>query len=264
MWLGPTMLELEEYPIGTHSFKFNGKEYPLTDYKGRDILVPGREMWGWYSQRKVTQLTLDDNDDALGYRNRVVFGTSSDNYTNYPEKWGFKSRKTVKAGDSWQAKNDKYEDRLKTLNPTRDKSKLKGGMRKKWNGTFAPPGRWDEIHEESGLRVKHAPCILMKNQFISTYENFVAAYLDGSQGGQREGVSYSTSSFVTNHEIYRMFSGKYRKRILDNTLFADGDVKILKPQKVHFTGNPFKLMWRTDLKFKEPVGRWYRINFKSL
>jgi hypothetical protein len=92
----------------------------------------------------------------------------------------------------------------------------------------------------------------------------VAAYLDGAQGAQRSGVSYSTSGRVTNHEIYRMFSGKYRKRILNNTLFADGDLVILKPQKVHFTAYPWKAAFNPNLRYKEPISRWYRVKFKSL
>jgi hypothetical protein len=261
--LGETQALEQPYAVANGKITYNGKDYSVTDYKGRPILAPNYRMWGWYTQRKVTRLTLDDTDAALGYGDRVVFGTSADNYTDFPEKWGFKSRRAVRAGASWTAKNNKYETRLTTLNPTRAGNTWKDRRVRKWNGDFAPPGRWDEIHEESGLRIKHAPCILMKNQFISTYDNFVGSYLDGSQGQTRLNVNYSTSAFVTNHEIYRMFSGKDRKRILDNTLFADGALVVTKPNKIRNTANPFKAIM-PGIHYKSPVSRWYRVNFKSL
>jgi hypothetical protein len=261
--LGSTQANQQPYQVANGKITFNGKAYGVTDYKGRPILAPNYRMWGWYTQRKVTRLVLADNDNALGYSDRVVFGTSADNYTDYPEKWGFKSRRGVRNENSWVAKNAAYEQRLTTLNPTRAGNTWKDKKVRKWNGDFAPPGRWDEIHEESGLRIKHAPCILMKNQFISTYENFVGSYLDGAQGQTRLNVTYSTSAFVTNHEIYRMFAGKYRRRILDNTLFADGNLVVSKPQKIRNTANPFKAIL-PGIHYKSPVNRWYRVNFKSL
>jgi hypothetical protein len=65
---------------------------------------------------------------------------------------------------------------------------------------------------------------------------------------------------VTDHEIYRMFSGKYRTRILDNTLSADGALRIHKPTKTRFTWHPF----HPTKNFKFQPARWYRIKFKSL
>ena len=194
-----------------------------------------------------------------------MFGTKEDQYTDFPEKWGFKNRRAVVQTDSWKAKKDGYEARLAGLNPKRAQDGLKG-VGKKWNGRFAPAGRWDEIHEESGLRIKHATCILMKNQYITSYEAFVAAYLDGAKGESRGtggATPVSTSAFVTNHEIYRMFAGKHRKRILDNTLFADGKLKVVKPGKIRNTANPLRAML-TEKTFKDPIGRWYRVKFKSL
>jgi hypothetical protein len=147
---------------------------------------------------------------------------------------------------SW--KGAKYQQRLQTWNP------LRGTTRGKWT---SGPGvitrnRWDEINEESGLRVKHAPGIIMINRFLQSYEAFVSNYMGGSQGtGAGPGGGRARPDFVTAHEIYRMFSGKHRKQILDRTLFADQGqvaVKVAGRQRQH---------WYT----KNQIARNYRIQW---
>ena len=64
---------------------------------------------------------------------------------------------------------------------------------------------------------------------------------------------WAWNTYVTDHEIYRMFAGKYRKRILDNALFADDTLRIIKPGKR-------KNYWYN----KNQLSRWFRIKFKSL
>lgn len=66
------------------------------------------------------------------------------------------------------------------LNPRRGKVGAKAtGKWAKPFGKNQAQYRWDEIHEESGLRIKHAPAILMINQFLRNQEVFVAAYEEG-------------------------------------------------------------------------------------
>ena len=108
--------------------------------------------------------------------------------------------------------------------------------------------RWDEINEESGLRVKHAPGIVMINQYLRSFEEFIRNYMGGSQG---TGFGRARPDFVTAHEIYRMFSGKQRKQILDRTLFANqGQVDVNVSTKKHEH-------WYT----KNQIARNYRIQW---
>ena len=97
----------------------------------------------------------------------------------------------------------------------------------------------------------------MKNQYVTSYEAFAAEYLDVARGGTGGTTPASTSAFVINHETYRMFAGKHRERIRDNTLFADGKLKVVKPGKVRNTANPLKAMV-TEKTLKEQIERWYR------
>lgn len=203
------------------------------DYKNKSILAPNDQMWGMYQQRKISKLKILGNHDPNATR-RVVFGTKEDGYTAYPEKYGFMGRRAIKNEPTW--KPGKYETRLKQRNPRRGQI---GGKNMK-NQT-----RMDEINEESGLRVKHAPSILMINRYIKTKDDFERTYLSGAKG-TRTGIAHP--DHVTDHEIYRMFSGKDRKRILDNTLFADDSLTIEKVGKQKNT-------WKT----KNQIARWWRI-----
>jgi hypothetical protein len=209
---------------------WNGRTYKSTNYKGKEILIPDERMWGWYEQRKVTifKIFFPQNDDqgrTEDNYDRVVFGTKDDKYTHDPEKYGFMGRRAIAREEDWKKKKDEYEDRLRDRNPRR------GQFNGKWmSGLPADQlqDRWDEINEESGLRVKHAPCILIINRFIKTWESFVATYLAGSQG---TGDGRARPDHVTDHEIYRMFTGKHRQRILNNALFADDTLVVIKVGK---------------------------------
>ena len=66
---------------------------PAKDYKSRDIYIPDARMWSWWMQRKITRFTVAA--DCSNSRNRVVFGTKEDKYTEYPEKYGFISRRAM-------------------------------------------------------------------------------------------------------------------------------------------------------------------------
>jgi hypothetical protein len=218
-------------------FEWNGRTYDSTDYKGKEILIPDQQMWGWYEQRSIKVLKIFFPEGGLGAANyrRVVFGTDDDKYTHYPEKYGFMSRPAIAREESWKNKADKkgetYEDRLRNLNPER-------GKIGKYTWTQQ---RQDEINEESGLRVKHAPSILMINRYIkqitgipdSGWKSFVKTYLGGSQGTGTGGTEPGRArpDHFTDHEIYRMFAGKHREQILDNTLFADDTLVVLKVGK---------------------------------
>jgi hypothetical protein len=217
------------------------KTYNLLDYKGKPIIVPLEStMWQWYQARTIKSITVTGETDPDLTR-RVVFGTKDDRYATYPEKFKFMNRRQIMQEPSW--KTNKYDTRLQGFNP------LRGTHKGKWT---SGPGvdtqnRWDEINEESGLRVKHAPGIIMKNQFVRTYQDFLVNYMNGSQGtgGRARG------GFVTSHEIYRMFSGKHRKQILDRTTFADQgqlDVHVSGKKKHH---------WYT----KDQIARNYRIQW---
>ena len=199
-------------------------------------------MWQWYQARLIKKIYTTGADDPDLAR-RVIFGTKDDRYATYPEKFKFMNRRQIMEEPSWQARGQHYDDRLRTFNP------LRGTERGKWT---SGPGvntqnRWDEINEESGLRVKHAPAIIMKNRFVTTYQDFLTNYMSGSQGtgGRARG------GFVTSHEIYRMFSGKHRKQILDRTSFADeGQLDVhVSGKKTHH--------WYT----KNQIARNYRIQW---
>mgnify|MGYP001817738520 CR=1 FL=1 len=229
---------------GDNQFMWKDREYKLTDYKGRQILVPDDRMWGWFEQRKILMLKLEsaaDADDQSEYQ-RVVFGTKDDEYTVFPEKYGFKGRRAIKREDSW--KTEKYENRLRTLNPSR------GTRTGKWTVGVSDErkqNRWDEINEESGLRAKHAPCILMKNRFITDQDSFIAMYLTGSQGTGRDAGKRARPDHVTDHEIYRIFSGKHRTNILANILFAGADLTVIKVGKTKnnwWNKNQISRKWR--------------------
>jgi hypothetical protein len=225
-------------------FDWNGWTYNSTDYKGKEILIPDQRMWGWYEQRKVLifKIFFPQNDvqgrTEADY-DRVVFGTKDDKYTHYPEKYGFMGRRTIARLPAWQ---QKYEQRLQQRNPRR------GQYNGKWMAGLPADQlqqRWDEINEESGLRVKHAPCILMINRYIKTWENFVKTYLAGSKG---TGTGVARPDHVTDHEIYRMFTGKERQRILDNALFADDTLVVVK------IGKTENAWWN-----KDQIARHFRI-----
>ena len=172
-------------------------------------------MWNMYLQRKIDELTVLGDHDTNATR-RVFFGTKADKYTEFIEKYGFMSRRAIKNEDSWQDKSEEYEDRLQERNPRLGKL---GGKNMK------NQSRMDEINEESGLRVKHAPSILMINRYIKSKEDFFSAYTSGAQG---TGTGIARPDHVTDLEIYRMFSGKSAYLILGNTLFADDTLKRVK------------------------------------
>jgi hypothetical protein len=212
-------------------------------------------MWGWFQQRQIRVLKLnmgDGDDEVPAVYLRVVFGTKEDKYTHYPEKYGFKGRRAIRHETSWKVADDEasatpandYETRLRSLNP------MRGHFRGKWmmlKSQAALQDRWDEINEESGLRAKHAPCILMINRYVKTYKSFVQTYLSGSQGVPGA-PNRARPDHVTDHEIYRMFSGKYRQRILNNALFADDGLVVIK------VGKKKNAWWNKD-QFR----RWLRI-----
>ena len=128
---------------------------------------------------------------------------------------------------------------------------MRGQFRGKWTvgvSDVQKQNRWDEINEESGLRVKHAPSILMKNRYIVDQDSFISMYLTGSQGTGANAGNKARPDHVTDHEIYRMFSGKYRHNILANTLFAGSDLRVIK------VGKRKNNWWN-----KNQVSRWWRI-----
>jgi hypothetical protein len=227
------------YRTGHSTFEWNGRLYELTDYKGRHILAPDDQMWGWFQQRKILLFKINANQADEDY-DRVVFGTKDDQYTAFVEKYGFKGRRAI-AGTRTQD----YEERLAARNPHRGKL---GGKYLVGVSDAQKQNRWDEINEESGLRVKHAPCILMKNRYILNQDSFVTMYLSGSKGTGANSGSRARPDHVTDHEIYRMFSGKDRDRILSNTLFGRRDLQIVK------VGKKKNNWWN-----KNQITRWWRI-----
>jgi hypothetical protein len=237
---GVLLAEKVAFRTDKDHFDWNGRTYNSQNYKGKEILIPNRRMWGWYEQRriKVLKIYFAEADEAADY-NRVVFGTKDDKYTHYPEKYGFMGRRAIAREASWKAK---YEGRLQDRNPRR------GTYNGKWMAGLPAAElqqRWDEINEESGLRVKHAPAILMINRYITNWKSFVGTYLAGSQG---TGEGEARPDHVTDHEIYRMFAGKYRQEILNNTLFADDTLVVLK------VGKTKNAWWN-----KNQIARKYRI-----
>ena len=56
-------------------------------------------------------------------------------------------------------------------------------------------------------------------------------YLTGSQGTADPDNPRARPDHVTDHEIYRMFAGKHRENILNNTLFANAETRIIKVGK---------------------------------
>ncbi len=254
---GQLTLFLDGLPVNRPSastFEWNGQVYKIRDYREKDILVPDLRMWRWFEQRKISLMKLwfrpEDTINESNY-DRVVFGTKSDHYTHFPEKYGYLGRRRIQnVSTSWKVG---YEQRLCRLNPLRGQGTnwILIGRKAKWTKSMLGKSdeqvqqRWDEINEESGLRIKHSPCILMVNQFVTTYRQFIGTYLDGSQGvsGLEKGIQVNRArpghlkngafvgGHVTDHELYRMFTGKHRKRILDYTLFGDGDLKIFKVGK---------------------------------
>lgn len=227
---------------------WKNRQYSTVDYKGRDILTPDDRMWGWFQQRQISSFTVAT--DQANVSEVVVFGTKDDKYTHYPEKYGFMGRRSIQSEGGWVDKFDEYSERLTRLNPRRGQFMAKNmGIWARPFGEHQAQYRWDEIHEESGLRIKHAPAILMINQFLTSQEAFVAAYLTGSQGADPEGNEWrARADHVTDHEIYRMFSGKYRERILNTTMFADATTNISQLGKA-------KNHWYT----KNQISRWWRI-----
>jgi hypothetical protein len=221
-----------------------GRTYQLTDYKDKPIIIPREStMWQWYKARAISRIDVTGANDPDLTR-RVVFGTKNDRYAVYPEKYGFMNRRQVMQERSWK---NTYEQRLQARNP------LRGTKRGKWTSGpgVNPQDRWDEINEESGLRVKHAPGIIMINQFLRSFEDFVRNYMGGSQGTGVAGGGRARPTFVTAHEIYRMFSGKNRKQILDRTLFGhQGQVQ------VNVAGKK-RQHWYT----KDQIARNYRIQY---
>jgi hypothetical protein len=213
-------------------FEWNGRKYNSTNYKGKDILIPDQRMWGWYEQRRIKVLKIFFPEGGLGEANyrRVAFGTADDKYTDYPEKYGFMARRAIAREESWK---DEYEDRLKHLNPLRGTSSGKDRLIGAVTYLLEDQQRMDEINEESGLRAKSAPAILMINRYITDWKSFVGTYLGGSQGLGMDvaGTARARPDHVTDHEIYRMFAGKHRQRILNRTLFADDTLVVLKVGK---------------------------------
>jgi hypothetical protein len=227
--------------------EWKNRKYSAIDYKGKKILTPDDQMWGWFQQRQIDSFTVVN--DRSNVSEVVVFGTKDDKYTHYPEKYGFMGRRSIQKEGGWVEKMDKYHGRLTRLNPRRGRfmAKNMGALARPF-GPNQAQYRWDEIHEESGLRIKYAPAILMINQFLTTQESFVAAYLSGSQGADPEGGEWrARADHVTDHEIYRMFSGKYRERILNTTMFADEDTTISQINKAKnhwYDKNQIKRWWR--------------------
>lgn len=213
-------------------YKRYGLPNTLMDYRGRPIPAPNDQMWELFRQRKVSKIVIQGENDPTATQ-RVVFGTKEDRYTEYPEKYGFLGRRAIKNQKSW--KTDQYEQRLKERNPRRGQF---GGKNMK------NLARMDEINEESGLRVKHAPSILMINRYIKTQEDFIKTYLSGAKG---TGNGTARPDHVTDHEIYRMFRGKHSDRILANTLFADDTLvieKIGKRENRWWNKNQISRRWR--------------------
>ena len=88
-------------------------------YKGRQILTPDKQMWGWFEQRQITSLTVDP--DSKNVSSIVAFGTTTDNYEEYPEKYGLMSRRAIQREPTWAATLESaattgtksYEERLR-------------------------------------------------------------------------------------------------------------------------------------------------------
>ena len=232
---------------GPGVLKWRGREYSTRDYKGRELLAPNQQMWGWFQQRTISEFSLPRAPELVA--EMVVFGPRDDHYTFFPEKFGFMRRRSIKEGAPWSQRKDTYNQRLTRLNPRRGKlgGKLYGLLSRPF-GKEQSSRRINEIQEESGLRIKHAPAILMLNRFIVEEADFVAAYLSGSQGIDPEGSQgIARPDHITDHELYRMFSGKHRRRILNRTIFANKTTLIHDPDK-HlnrwFNKNQFSRWWR--------------------
>jgi len=232
---------------GAGTLQWRGREYSTRDYKGRELLAPNQQMWGWFQQRAISEFSLPSPPELIS--ETVVFGPRDDHYTHFPEKYGFMRRRTIKQGEPWSEREDKYNQRLTSLNPRRGKpgGKLYGLLSRPF-GKGQSTRRINEIQEESALRIKHAPAILLLNRFSVNEVDFVAAYLSGAKGVDAEGTQgIARPDHITDHELYRMFSGKQRISILNRTLFANKATLIHAPDKVQnrwFTKNQLSRWWR--------------------
>ena len=165
LWSAPVRPPKSGIMLGDHvawkvsetEFLWNDRRYKINNYKGKRIPIPDNRMWGWFEQRKIKVFKLnpnaDNNEDFDGY-DRVVFGTKTDNYTAFPEKYGFMGRRSIAnaAGANWK---DEYENRLRTRNPRR------GQSRGKWTvgvGDAQKQNRWDE--NQRGIRPACETCSL--------------------------------------------------------------------------------------------------------
>jgi hypothetical protein len=239
---------------------WNGHMFNVQDYKGHPILIPDTTMYGWLEQRRIVKMNIEGNPGFI--KETVVFGTATDKYPLYPDLLGFMPRRNISLeATGWGLNDDKrgkYERRLLTLNP--DRKKIFGQQL-----LFNPVGyakqflnnRWDDICEKCGLQIKHAPRKLMINRFISTHDDFIFAYLNGSkgipagtklEGDKKAEVNIPRPAHVTDHELYRSFAGKHRKEILDHMHFSDENLVFDAPSKANETCyNPIQLLYHRKI-----------------
>lgn len=254
------MLGSYEAKVQDGKIYWNGHEFNATDYKGRPILIPDNTMYGWLEQRRILSMNVEENPTLV--KETVVFGTASDKYPLYPDLLGFMPRRNIsQEAPGWGGHAEKastYAQRLHTLNP--DRKKTFGQQL-----FFNPVGyeknflknRWDDICEKCGLQMKHAPRRLMINRFISTHDDFILAYLNGSQGipagtkleGNKSAeVNIPRPAHVTDHELYRAFAGKHRVEILEHMHFADEYLVFNAPSKANEKCyNPMQLLYHRQV-----------------
>lgn len=89
---------------------WKNRKYSTIDYKGRAILTPDDQMWGWFQQRQISSFTVNRTQSNVSAI--VVFGTKDDKYTHYPEKYSFMGRRAIKNEGGWVDKLMKYQQRL--------------------------------------------------------------------------------------------------------------------------------------------------------
>ena len=250
--LGSHLAELRDGKI-----YWNGHEFDSKDYKGHPILIPNAKMYDWLEQRRILKINVDRYPNKI--KETVIFGTASDHYPLYPDLLGFMARRNIsKKTNTWIQKKEKYADRQGRLNP--DRAHLLGQQ-----SFFMPPGyhpsflqnRSDEICEKCGLQIKHAPRKIMLNRFVRTHDDFIYAYLSGSQGVPKgtllesDDIHRPRPAHITDHELYRAFGGKHRDEILGHLHFADVDLVFDAPSKANqICYHPLRLLYHRQFGLK--------------
>lgn len=237
----------QRFQLGSHEalveddqIFWNTLVIPIKDFKGRILLVPDELMWSRFLSRKIM---MADFSDRKRNSSVVVFGTEHDQYMTFPDRFNFMPRRNIKNLESWKTKQ--YSDRFLKLNPHSDKWY---GQQFIFGSSRFLQKRREQICEKSGLQIKHAPAILMVNRYLKTHDDFIASYLNGSKGVcalSEKDENHPKPQYITDHELYRLFSGKYFADILARTAFADNNLLIIAADRKHeATYNPFHVYCR--------------------